>query len=241
MDPNKAATNLNERLGRVLLDAGLVDRLQLKAARGHAESFSLNIADAVCALGFASEDSVARALAQSERIPFLVIGAKRIRAETLAALPAPWCEEHGVLPLSLPKGKIHVAVHDIFNLELIDEIRLRSGRTPVVALVTKTDLTHAIARNLRGESLPPPPAVTTRPTTERIEREMAAHIRRQNDIDAPRFTKAQSEKFQALLENQRLAQLIVQAVEELLVEKGLRPPVVIRRAPPRLPGSTTGG
>jgi len=139
-----AAAANSMRLGRLLVGSGLINNEQLAEAVAVADGRPLpHVLDE---LGFADEDDVAQAVAESMSLPFVDIGSYDIDPGAALMLKSDLMKRYAVLPIKVQDGELIVAMADPANIFAIDDVRIVTGMDirPVVA--AQTELFAAIDR-----------------------------------------------------------------------------------------------
>jgi type IV pilus assembly protein PilB len=133
-----------KRLGKILVQAGLITEQQLDEAFVDAEGLSL--AQALVHAGFATETKIAQAVANQMSLTFVDIGAYEIDANAATLLAIDLARRYNVLPIAIQDQELVVAMSDPANIFAIDDLRIVTGYEirPVVA--TESDLSSAIEK-----------------------------------------------------------------------------------------------
>lgn len=163
----------DERLGKCLVELGIITPEQLDEAEQSSEHNSTSLVQSLLRLGFASAQDLARAAekmpaaqevpSENEEEPEEPAAAperprqKRRRPDGKASLesyevdpealrdvPKTVAEEHMALPLQISEDRILVAMADAGNVFAIDEIRSRTGRRVEPIEVDEVELRNAI-------------------------------------------------------------------------------------------------
>jgi type IV pilus assembly protein PilB len=141
-------------LGRMLLDDGRIDELQLRAAMAHQQRWGGRIGQAIVHLGFASEQTVLGTLARQLGINYLALGEREIPAAIVRLVPARVIRERRAFPVALlsasSRGPLLVAVSDPGDLAALDEVAFACGMDVRPVLASSADIDRAIARHLDG-------------------------------------------------------------------------------------------
>ncbi|MBN2498448.1 MAG: response regulator [Deltaproteobacteria bacterium] len=145
------------RFGEILIQAGLIDKVQLDSALAHQEGTGQRIGESLLTLGVIEEDVLIEQLAKQLRVRFLgkeSLARLKIPAEALEAVPHKMAEEHLLLPLAIDRSTsaISVLTCEPQNSLAIEELRIVSGLQKVfVYLAAKARLEELIARHYAGE------------------------------------------------------------------------------------------
>ncbi len=132
------------RVGRILLDAGIITPEQLEYALADASGRSL--CATLAAEGVVDEATVARAVAESMRLPFIDVAAVEFDPTAVAALPVELALRHTALPIRFEEGELVVAMADPANVLAVDDVRIVTGLEVRVEVAAEGDLRQAIER-----------------------------------------------------------------------------------------------
>jgi hypothetical protein len=138
------------KVGEILLQAGIIDEIQLKAALSEQRQWGHRLGLTLVKMGMIEEDELIRALAMQLGLPVATLGGKRIPPEAIALVPARVAIEHSVIPLFVKRdgnaGKIFLGMEDPSNVEVLDDLSFRTGLEIQPVMVAPTDLGQAIDR-----------------------------------------------------------------------------------------------
>ncbi len=139
------------KLGEILVQAGVIDELQLASALGDHQRWGRRLGVTLIKLGMVDEGHLIRALAQQLDLPIASLGGKRIADEVIALVPAKVASEHGVIPLFVKKGEkgrdhLYLGMEDPSNIAVLDDLSFRTGLDVHPVMVTPSDLGAAIDR-----------------------------------------------------------------------------------------------
>lgn len=126
-------------LGRMLIDAGVIDEATLRVALDTQRETRERLGEALVRLGV-DPIAVYRALALQLRLPFAA-APLRPSAEALEAVDHALALRHRVLPLALRGRRLDLAMADALDLAALDEIQFQTGRRaePHVAVPLEVD------------------------------------------------------------------------------------------------------
>jgi hypothetical protein len=135
-----------KRLGELLIEAGVIDDTQLKAALGHQRQWGVRIGQALVDLKLATEPDVVKILAK--KFGFEVARLDQVEAyghqQAMALVPREFAAQHNVFPLAADSSTLSVAMSDPTNLSVVDELRFRSGRRVKVSIGGDREIAAAI-------------------------------------------------------------------------------------------------
>jgi len=105
---------------------------------------SLNIADALIRLGYATGDEVMRAVAQQHGLSFINLDEVIIPPSVVELVPESVARENSVLPLTEKDGDLTVIVSDPLDLETIDKLRFILNCKIDIALASRENIHESI-------------------------------------------------------------------------------------------------
>ncbi len=227
--PNPRTTT---KFAEVLLKARLIDELQLKSATAHMERWATSLPRAISELGFADEDAVLDLLAKSLRMPAMHLGNVLKDNGALRSLGAEWCERTATFPVSLKDRVLTLAMADPTDLQVIDEAGSKAHARVTPVMASESEIRSAIAKHFRGQDVPPPRKKTSSVRQVAPPPGQAPEEKLEFDLQAPprpgappapaQFTPEETQRLQAVLQNQEKVTHILRTVQDLLVAKGYR-------------------
>jgi len=133
----------------VIEATGLVPADRLAAARGLAGSGSL--AQALIDEGLATDEAVARALAERYRLEFVDILAERVSPDATERIPLAVLERAAALPYRIDGLTLRVAIADPGDIAAIDELRLAAAGFQLELVVApRADILGEVTRIARA-------------------------------------------------------------------------------------------
>lgn len=134
---------INSSITGVLKRTGLLTDEQIHTVLD-AKTDTPSIIRRVVETGIAPEEKFLQALAGTLGLSYVRLNDLTVEKEILALLPAKVVFQHNVIPLSLEKDVLMVAVNDPFDSALTDVLRLVSGKRVRLALCPAGDIARAI-------------------------------------------------------------------------------------------------
>jgi len=135
-----------KRLGELLIEAGVIDETQLKAALGHQRQWGIRLGQALVDLKLATEQDIVKVLAR--RFGFEVARLDQVEAyahqQALGLVPREFALKNNVFPLAADSSSLAVAMSDPTNLALVDELRFRTGRKVKVSIGGDREVAEAV-------------------------------------------------------------------------------------------------
>jgi type IV pilus assembly protein PilB len=131
--------NRRKKLGELLVEAKIIDELQLKSALNYQEKWGGRLGQILIKLGMISEPRLMAFLVRQFRIPTVDFRRIMISPAILNIIPSQVAERLQVIPLFLEKDgtreALYVAMANPDDLEALDELKFLTSRQikPVVA------------------------------------------------------------------------------------------------------------
>jgi hypothetical protein len=143
------------RIGDLLVRAGVITELQLKAALAEQQQWGGKLGDILVRMEFLTEEVLVRALSKQTGISRADLSGEGNKA-ALAVVPADTAEEFGLVPIGLKdQGRVLlVAMSDPLNISATDHlVSLTGGKKIETQLAGASAIRNAISRWYRGEEL----------------------------------------------------------------------------------------
>ncbi len=130
-----------DRLGELLLREAVITDEQLAEALAVQAEHGGKLGQILVGSGAADEESIARMLAEQKGIEFISLPMFPIDREAASLIPARMAKRSSIIPIGFRDGSLVLAMADPLDVEAIDDVRLRTGRsvTPVVATGAQID------------------------------------------------------------------------------------------------------
>lgn len=132
-----------KRLGELLVEKGVLSRDQLNEALGAQQHLGGKLGTNLVELGFLTEEQLANFLGQQLGIP--CITTMNPSQEALALVPIALALQHRLIPISVDRHNLTVAMADPLDLEAVDALRFATAKRihPVVAPELAIDYAQA--------------------------------------------------------------------------------------------------
>jgi hypothetical protein len=138
-----------KRLGEMLVEAGIIDEHQLRAALGHQRQWGGKLGQALVDLKLASEPQIVSALSTKLGYEIVHLDALQRTASLDAALkliPRDAARRANALPLAADVSSLTVAMSDPSNMAVSDDISFRTGRRVKIVLAGDREVARAVRR-----------------------------------------------------------------------------------------------
>jgi type II secretion system (T2SS) protein E len=219
------------KIGDLLVKAGVITELQLKAALAEQQQWGGKLGDILVRMEFLTEDVLVRALSKQTGIARADLTGDADKG-ALAVVPADTAEEFGLVPVALKdQGRtLVVAMSDPLNISATDHlVSLTGGRKIETKLAGASAIRHAISRWYRGEELlrddgeQPSMRIVNNAgnTVTGFNQAPAAAAAKSSPEGAARSRQSAVEVLRGVEETQRRSVAALKAMVELLIEKGV--------------------
>ena len=139
------------RLGEMLLEAGLIDRFQLESALSLQRNLGGQIGSALVKLGYLPEETILEFLETQGKYSRVSLQDLEIPESLMALLSAERMLELKVIPIELRKTEnekiLRVAMTDPANLKLVDDLQFATGCKVIPVLAVEDEIEQAIKNN----------------------------------------------------------------------------------------------
>jgi len=117
-----------KRLGELLLEAGVIDKLQLQSALGEQRKFGAPLGRVLVEMHLVSEDAMVNVLSRQLNLPSIQLNGLRLEDPAIELLDMEFCNRHNCIPFAYQeRGKfLDVAMADPTNQETFDQIRVKT-------------------------------------------------------------------------------------------------------------------
>ena len=141
------------KIGDLLVKAGVITELQLKAALAEQSQWGGKLGDILVRMEFVTEEVLVRALSKQTGIPRADLTGDADH-DALARIAPEVAEEFGVVPIAMQDDRtIVLAMSDPNNVMITDHLQTVTGTRVVARLAGPSAIRAAISRWYRGEEL----------------------------------------------------------------------------------------
>lgn len=158
------------KLGELLIEAGLIDNIQLQSALAHQAKWGMRLGSALMEMKFITERDLASFLEKQLNTQCVSIMTKELAPEVINALKADVAKKYGIFPLDATDKELVIATANPLDLKMLDELGFNLGRRIVPKLALESEINRAIRfyyDNIHDE--PIVPEVPEPPVVDRID------------------------------------------------------------------------
>src|SRR5574340_91583 len=135
-----------DRLGELLLRAGVITEDQLFDALAYQQEHGGKLGQVLVGNLVADEDAIARALADQKGLDHVSLAAFPVDREAAALVPARVAKRAMIIPIGFRDGALLLAMADPLDVEAIDDVHLRTKRDIVPVVATPAQIEYAIEK-----------------------------------------------------------------------------------------------
>ncbi|MCK9418080.1 MAG: hypothetical protein M0R70_01725 [Nitrospirae bacterium] len=142
---------MGKKLGEILIDAGLIDDIQLQSALGRQKTWGGKLGHSLIELGFVNEVDLAETISKYIKIPYVNLFDPPLVEKQIKLLAPNLVKKYEVVPTSLRNSTLFIAMSDPFDLDTITELQFITNLkiSPVLAL--ESEIKDAIRKYYDGE------------------------------------------------------------------------------------------
>ena len=154
IDDKQLAQGLSEqkqrrerRIGDILLEQGFIDGVQLEEAlETQAAQREKKLGQIMVDMGYATYKMIGIALAIQYNVPFIDLSSQTIDPQLRRFVPLDMAKRWQIMPLSLQKRVLTIAVSDPTEQFAQDELRDKTRLTVITVVATPPDISRVITR-----------------------------------------------------------------------------------------------
>lgn len=142
-----------KKLGEMLIEAGIIDNLQLDSALGHQRNWGGKIGSILIELGFITETELGGFIEKQLNIPCVDITSLNITEKEIESVKVETAKKYTVFPLKVEGNVVNLAMMDPTDLRVIDELQFIMGKRIKPSLALESEIKKAIRRHYEGEDI----------------------------------------------------------------------------------------
>ena len=178
---------MDDKIGRVLLERGIISQEQLDRALDYQKSIGGKLGTILVKLRFVKEEQLQDLLADQQDLDSVRLEDIDVTKELMGLIPREIIEKNEVIPIKKEGGTLTVAMPDPTDFPTIEEIRFISGLAIEAVLITRTEAQKAINQYFYAEE--PTGVRRIKPGIHDAARDIGAQAKPAagtiDDIDAP--------------------------------------------------------
>ncbi len=151
----KKVIRIQDKIGRILVEQGLISKEQLKIAFKECEQrgYKDKLIKILIEKGFISEEELVKAFSDKMGIPFVNLKKYKIPDEILEILPLSMIKKYRAVPIERNGNILIVAMEDPTDLNAIADIRFYTNYNIDIAIATPSGIDKVIEELETGEGI----------------------------------------------------------------------------------------
>ncbi|MFQ5900322.1 MAG: ATPase, T2SS/T4P/T4SS family [Thermodesulfobacteriota bacterium] len=140
------SSEIRKKLGEILLDSGIITKEQLATSLEGQKNTKKRLGEILVRLDFVTEIDIAQTLSNQLGIPYIEMASAVVEPEAIELIKEKLAKKYIVLPLSVERKFVVVAMADPLDFDAINDLRFATGRDLKPAVSTITEIRNAIQR-----------------------------------------------------------------------------------------------
>lgn len=137
---------MGSNLGELLLQEKLLNSEQLQKVLDFQKKNDVNMGTAIVSLGYISEEDMAQALSRQLGYPYIDLEQFDVYAEVIELIPVETAKKHLIMPIHRIRSFLTLAMVDPTDLEVIEDIRFRTGLSIQPVIASESGISNAIKK-----------------------------------------------------------------------------------------------
>ncbi|MBI4690812.1 MAG: hypothetical protein HY754_11210 [Nitrospirae bacterium] len=143
-------THGKKRLGEMLIEAGIIDDLQLTSALGYQKQWGGKLGSVLIKMGFVDKHSLASFLERQLGIKCIILKDREIQPKVLSLVKPEIAKKYCIMPLEVDKNILSIAMSDPTDMKTIDDLTFMLGVRIKPVLSFESEIKKAITRHYEG-------------------------------------------------------------------------------------------
>ena len=136
----------NKQLGEILLERGVISRVQLEAALKEQKELGLLFGEALVSLKYATEEDIVQALTCQYGFPFLPLSNYEISREVVAIVPVDVCKKYCLIPIDRIGRSLTLAMANPLNVQAFEDVERVTSCAVQAFVSTASEIKNGIKR-----------------------------------------------------------------------------------------------
>lgn len=146
MDVVPGKQQKRQKMGEILVQAGLLDHTALEKALQLQKASKKRLGEIILEMGLATDVQLAELLAKQLRLPFVRLSKVPILGETLGRVPAETAEKYRLIPIQEEGRTLVVAMADPLTRYAVEDLAFITGMSIRVVVAPQEDIQLAIEK-----------------------------------------------------------------------------------------------
>jgi len=137
---------MGSNLGDLLVQEKLLNKEQLKEVEDFQKKNDVSTGTAVISLGYISEEDMAQALSRQLGYPYINLDQFEVYPDVINLIPVEIATKYLIMPIHRIRSFLTLAMVDPTDLDVIEDIRFRTGLSIQPVIASETGITNAIKK-----------------------------------------------------------------------------------------------
>lgn len=137
---------MGSNLSELLVKEKLLDKEQLKEVQDFQKKNDVSTGTAVVSLGYISEEDMAQALSRQLGYPYINLDQFEVYPDVINLIPVEITKKYLIMPIHRIRSFLTLAMMDPTDLDVIEDIRFRTGLSIQPVIASETGITNAIKK-----------------------------------------------------------------------------------------------
>jgi type IV pilus assembly protein PilB len=142
---------INKQLGELLIEQGVIKRLQLDNALSLQKEKGGLIGEILVALGYAKEEDIAKAITAQYGFPYLPLSNYEIDPAVISVIPGRVARQYLLIPIDRIGASLTIAMSNPLNSQAVEDVELLLECNVQVFVSTSSDIRKAIEKYYKGK------------------------------------------------------------------------------------------
>jgi type IV pilus assembly protein PilB len=139
-----------KKIGEILIDAGIINSMQLSAALGEQRQWGGRLCSIIVRMGFADERAITQVLEKQLGVSCISLDNRQISPDTLKKVKIDVARKYGIIPIEIQGLTLTVAMSDPTDLGTVDELDFILGMRIRPVLALESGIRKAISFHYEG-------------------------------------------------------------------------------------------
>jgi type IV pilus assembly protein PilB len=135
---------MKDRIGEMLLRAGIIDEEKLESAFDHQRNQGGKVYGALVKLDYLDEDDLVEFLSRQLGLPTVSLDEIDVDPDAVKLISSQKAQKYMAIPYSQVNSSLHVAMADPTDLNAIDDIKFMTNLSVEVSIATETQIKKAL-------------------------------------------------------------------------------------------------
>jgi type IV pilus assembly protein PilB len=143
---------MGSTIGEILIREKILSPEQLKSAQEFQKKHDVSLASAIISQGFLSAEEMAQGLSRQLGYPYIDLDQFEVYPDVINLIQPDAAKRYMIMPIHRIRSFLTLAMVDPTDLDIIEDIRFRTGLSIQPVIASETGITNAIRKHYGGAS-----------------------------------------------------------------------------------------